>query len=105
MNPQKHLLQLLPKPVRRVVSNKYLLASAAFFIWFIGCDRYGLTTQCKLHQTAKQLERDKAFYEQEIKRVWEEKHDLEQNTEKFAREKFYMSKENEEVFVFPEKEE
>ncbi len=105
MKPQKRLLQLLPKPIRKLVSNKYLLASAAFLIWFIGCDQYGLTTQWKLNKTVKQLERDKAFYQQEIERVWQEKRDLEQNTEKFAREKFYMSKENEEVFVFPEKEE
>ncbi len=105
MRPIDRVLQFIPKNIRKWVTNKYILASAIFLFWFIGCDQYSLVTQLRLSKTVKQLEYDKTFYQQQIERAWQEKRDLEKNTDKYAREKYYMSKENEEIFVFPEKEE
>ena len=51
------------------------------------------------------LEEEKAFYEEEIKKTITDLEDLKSNPkslEKFAREKYLMKKDNEELFVIVE---
>ena len=56
-------------------------------------------TQYQLQQSLNKLKSDKIFYEEKIEEVREETLDIEQNKEKFAREKYFMKKKNEDVFV------
>ena len=45
------------------------------------------------------MERDENFYTQRIQEAKQDRIDLIRNAEKFARERYYMSKPNEDVFV------
>jgi len=71
-----------------------------FFVgWLTFVDRHNIWTQIKLQQQLEKLKADRIFYEKEIKVVKADKKDLEQNTEKFARERYHMKKANEDVFI------
>ena len=63
-------------------------------------------TQYSYYSQLKTLEREKTYFNEAIKKTKQELDDLTKNPatlEKFARENYYMKKENEEVFVFTTK--
>ena len=86
--------------VSSLLVNKYVIVTAVFFVWLLIFDKHNYVTQRKLAQTIENLEADKQKYLNLIEEVKIEKIDLEKNKEKYAREHYYMHKENEEVFVF-----
>ena len=69
-------------------------------------DRSDILTQWRLQNSVEKLEEDKVYYSKKIKEAQQERLDLEVNKEKFAREKYYLQKQNEDVFIIqkPEKE-
>jgi len=97
-------LQSLFGKVPPIVRNRYFLVAVFFFAWMIFMDTHDVFTQWHLQNTKDQLIDDKAYYEKHIKQARADKQDLETNREKFAREKYYMKKSNEEVFVIVEEE-
>lgn len=99
-NPWQPILDKIPAPLR----NRYYITLLLFFGWLIFFDKHDFFTQWELQQSLENLQFDKAYYEKEIEAVKEEKKDIEQNQEKFAREKYYMRKDNEDVFVIEKKE-
>ena len=99
-NPFKPILKKIPAPLR----NKYFICLAAFFAWMIFFDKQDVLTQYRLHNSLMQLEADKQFYEQKVKEVTVETQAMIRDKEKFAREKYYMKKANEEVFIIVEEE-
>ncbi len=86
--------------VSSLLVNKYVIVTAIFFVWLLVFDKHNYVTQKKLAQTIENLEADKQKYLDLIEEVKIEKLDLEKNKEKYAREHYYMHKENEEVFIF-----
>ncbi len=58
-----------------------------------------IITQWSLRQTIHQLEDEKAHLHQEIDVTKELQEDLTKNREKYAREKFFMKKPGERVFI------
>ncbi len=82
--------------------KKYWLTLGIFAIWLAFFDQYDLKTIIKLRRQVYKIEKDRVYYEREIK---ESKRLLEELTsnpfelEKFAREKYYMKRDNEDVFV------
>jgi cell division protein FtsB len=85
-----------------LVKNKFLLASVAFIVWMLFFDRNDLPSQYEYRSQVKKLESDKAFYIKEINQAEKDLQELTTNTErleKFARERYFMKKENEDVFV------
>lgn len=86
----------------KILTNKYLLATAIFIVWILFFDRNDLITQWDRKKELQKLETSKAYYENEIQNTRQELTDLERDTrviEKFAREKFYLKKANEDVFI------
>jgi len=86
----------------RVIKNKYLLSVVLFIVWISFFDRNDLITQYDRKKELDRLETSKQFYEGEIARTKKELTDLEEDTrvlEKYAREKFYLKRANEEVFI------
>ncbi|MCY7422982.1 MAG: septum formation initiator family protein [Chitinophagaceae bacterium] len=82
--------------------NKYLLAVAIFLVWILFFDRNDLITQWDRKRELQKLETSKAYYQNEIENTRKELTDLERDTrviEKFAREKFYLKRANEDVFI------
>jgi len=63
-------------------------------------DKHNYMTQKKLAQTIDNLKVEKQKYIDLLEEVKFEKIDLDKNKEKYAREHYYMHKENEEVFIF-----
>ncbi len=93
---------ILPPPVRRFFkpfSNKFFLVLALLFFWMIFFDKHDMITQFKLQRSVNQLEADKQFYQEKIQQAHEAREDLEVNREKYARERYYMKKPNEDVFI------
>ena len=88
------------------LKNKYVIIILLFIVWIIFFDNYNLIRQSKIKKEIKQLEENKNFYTNEIKKDSTEYHELlnsDEKKEKFAREKFLMRKENEDVYIIRKK--
>lgn len=100
-----HLKNLYEK-IPSYLKNKYVIIITLFIIWIIFFDNYNLIRQSKIKKEIKQLEENKNFYSKEIKKDSTEYHELlnsDEKKEKFAREKFLMRKENEDVYIIRKK--
>lgn len=90
----KRLLELL--------RNKYFLAVVAFGVWTLFFDKNDLISQYEYKSEVSKLQQEKDFYTKEIALVKKDLNELDSNlstAEKFAREKYFMKKDNEDVFV------
>jgi cell division protein FtsB len=87
--------------------NKYFLVTAAFAVWMVFFDRNDLFSQYEYHQQVSKLKQERDFYQKETVKVHQDLDELTSNKEKlekFAREKYLMKRDNEDVFVImPEK--
>ena len=102
MDRIKNIIEKLPKPLK----NKYLILFLFFILWIIFIDDYNLINQSKIKSKVEDLNKQKEFYITEIKSDSTELYKLQNDPdeqEKFAREKFLMKKENEEIFIIREK--
>lgn len=82
--------------------NKYFFVSVAFLVWMLFFDRNDLFSQYQYHQQLSSLKQQRDFYQKETAKVHQELDELTSNKEKlekFAREKYLMKKDNEDVFV------
>lgn len=70
----------------------------------IAFDKNNVQVQFNLSQTKKKLEQEKTYFEEEINKTRQGKYDIEQDIEKFARERYFMKRADEEVFVIVEEE-
>lgn len=85
--------------LRRVGFNKYGIVFIAFVIWMLFFDSKNVFVQYELSQQIKTLEADRNEYVSKYEDVMNEKRDLERDIEKFAREKYFMHKDNEVVYI------
>ncbi|HAL83460.1 MAG TPA: septum formation initiator [Mucilaginibacter sp.] len=90
--------------------NKFFLVSLAFVVWMIFFDKNDLFSQYQYRQQVNKLKQERDFYQKETAKVTKDLDELTSNPqklEKFAREKYLMKKDNEDVFVIvqPKKEE
>jgi len=86
----------------KVFRNKYLLSIVIFVVWVSFFDRNDLFTQYDRKQELQKLETSAEFYEKEILTTKKDLMELNTNPavmEKFAREKFYLKRPNEEIFL------
>ena len=82
--------------------NKYLISFTVFAVWIIFFDRNDLITQWDRKQELRKLDSSTSFYEKEIANTKRDLMDLNNKPailEKFAREKFYFKRPNEEIFL------
>ena len=85
----------------RFISNKYLLILILFIIWMFFFDTNSFFIHNELNHDVNALEDNKEFYKEEIKKdkVFIEKMKDSDEVEKFAREEYFLKKENEEIFI------
>lgn len=91
---------------KKVVFNKYFITAFLFFFWLLFFDRNDLISQYKMRSELRKLRAEKEFFIQEIERDSRNLMELETNPitlEKFAREKYLMKRENEDIFYIVEK--
>lgn len=82
--------------------NKFFLVTVAFVVWMIFFDKNDLLSQYQYHQEVNELKAERDFYKTESEQVAKDLDELNSNPEKlekFAREKYFMHKDNEDVFV------
>lgn len=84
--------------------NKYTIVFTLFFVFmFLG--KYSIIERIKLYRSVTELEKEKEQYEKDIIKARKELNQLnttKENLERMAREKHYMRKQKEEVFIIDE---
>ncbi len=85
----------------QVISNKYLLIVIIFIVWMLFFDTNSYLIHQELNDDIKKLENIKAVYKDEIDedKLFIEKMKDSNELEKFAREKYYLKKENEDIYI------
>ena len=83
---------------------KYWLTIVSFLIYMMFFDQYRIPVAISIYSNVAVLEQEKLNYQNLIVKVREDKRDIENNYEKFAREKYYMSRSDEDVFVIEDQE-
>ena len=104
MNYIKYLFKFIPKPLK----NIYTISIIFFVFWILIIDDYNLVKQRKIQKKIDELTEQKKFYISEIKKDSIELIDLKtkkSKQEKFAREKFLMKKDNEDIYIIRKKNE
>ena len=84
-------------------SNKFVLAGVPFLVWMIFFDANSYFMQRELDREIDKLNQSISFYSSELEHDREELRELESNPkafEKYAREKFWMHKKGETLYVF-----
>lgn len=86
--------------------NKYLLTGVGFTVWILFFDnRDFVTSHFRERGELQKLEESKKYYEQQIAATRQELEQLKSNPavlEKYAREKYLMKRDNEDLFVIPD---
>ena len=88
-----------------ITKNFYFLTGVSFIVWMLFFDTNDIYSQYQLRKKLSELESEKNFYQEKIKEVNRDREALindKELLEKFAREKYYMKKEGEDVFVVVE---
>ncbi len=89
------------------LKNKYVLTLFGFLIWIMFIDdRDLITTHFRHVNELHKLEARKKYYENQISTVQAELDQLKRNPatlEKYAREKYLMKRDNEDLFLVPDK--
>lgn len=96
------MLKKLPKAFR----NFYVVATAIFLVWMLVLDSNNFIARYQLSSKLSSLENEKEYYEGKIKEVEKDRDELlgdRESIEKFAREKYLMKKESEDIFIIEEK--
>ncbi len=85
--------------------NKYLIVFLVFAVFVTFFDKHNLIQRWQSYRKINQLEEDLKFYQEEIKATKQKMIELQsskENLEKFAREQYFMKKENEDIFIIKE---
>ncbi len=91
-------LRFVPAQLR----NRYGVAVLVLFAWIAFFDEYDLWTTFKLRRQLAHMKREQTWYQEQIGVTRQHLHQLtsdKQLLEKFARERYLMKRDNEEIFV------
>ena len=92
------MLKKLP-PIFR---NFYFVTGISFLVWMIFLDSNDLMSRFKLGAKLRNLSDEKDYYQAKIVDVLKDREELltnKERLEKFAREKYLMKKESEDIFI------
>ena len=84
------------------LKNKFFLSTAFFAIWILFFDKNDILTQIARGNELTSLKKSKEYYSGQIaheRKISEELQSDPATIEKYAREKYLMKRENEELFV------
>jgi cell division protein FtsB len=93
--------------IPKIFKNFYFIAASVFLIWMLFIDGNDLISQWRLSSKYNDLIKEKEYYQEKIKEVEMDREGLlsdDELLEKFARERYLMKKESEDLFVIVEKE-
>ncbi len=84
------------------LKNKFFLSTAFFAIWIFFFDRNDILTQIERGNELTSLKKSKQYYSEQIAQERKISEELQSNPatiEKYAREKYLMKRENEDLFI------
>jgi cell division protein DivIC len=82
--------------------NKFLLASSGFIVWMLFFDRNDVFTQMQRRSELNELKQSRQYFQKQIDENRRFSKDLQFNAsaiEKYAREKYLMKRDNEDLFI------
>ncbi|MAV65737.1 MAG: septum formation initiator [Bacteroidetes bacterium MED-G13] len=87
--------------ILNLLKKTYVIIILFFVIWMTFFDTNSLLMHFELNQKIKKLKNQKIYYQNEIKKDRTSINEIESDSgiEKYAREKLFMKKENEEIFL------
>lgn len=83
----------------KLLLNKYVMSFVIFIVWISFMDQHNLITQYKLSSALSEMDDKKEHYIDQIKTTQDKREHIENDREKFARERYFMKRDNEEVFI------
>jgi len=96
----------MKKRLIRFIKNKYTLSTVVFLLWLTFFNEIDLIYIFQSHREVAALRNEVQRMKDDNARAAESLHDLTTNAvslEKFARENYYMKRDNEVVYVFKER--
>lgn len=96
------LLDRIGNGLVKNLKNRFILISTIFIIWIFFLDDYNLIYRYQNWHELQEKRRKKEFLLEEIEAVRNDIQDLfstRKTLEKFAREKYYMKRDDEDVFI------
>ena len=96
------MLKRLPPAFR----NFYFVTGVSFMLWMTFLDSNDLINRYRLSAKLRSLENEREYYREKINQVEKDREELmgtPELLEKFAREKYLMKKQSEDIFVIQEK--
>lgn len=84
-----------------VVKSPFFYLTIAFLVWIAFFDSYAWIQHFEINKEIDKLEVNKAYFENEIRKDKQAIKGLKNGdaTEKYAREKYYMKRENEDIYI------
>ena len=98
---KKFQLLLKKFPFLNFLGNKYYLTLVAFIIWMLFFDNYSYFEHRFLNDQIDELNDNKKYYKSEIAKDSIKIKNLKNDnmTEKYAREKYFMKKDSEDIYI------
>ncbi|MDQ5929382.1 MAG: cell division protein DivIC [Bacteroidota bacterium] len=89
------------KSILGLLKNRYVWVLLFFCFWMLFLDNCSYFDHLLLDRQIAELEENKVYYQEEIKKDEGQIKMLQNNQqiEKYAREKYFMKKENEDIFI------
>ena len=97
----KKIAKILP-----YLRNFYVVVGGISLVWVLFFDRYNFLDRLQTQLRIKELRSDLAFFKAERDNIEETRNMLESDIveiERFARERYMMKRDNEDIFIFEEK--
>ena len=82
--------------------NKYLFTLTGFVVWMLFFDKNDFFSQMERRRNLQEIEKNKTYFAEKIAESKKFSQDIQSNAatiEKFAREKYRMKRENEDLFI------
>ena len=88
-------------PILKILSNRFVIVIVFFIIWMLFLDNTSYIDHRILNKELDELEVNKKYYQDEIKRDQEDIKRLKNSDqiEKYAREKYYMKRDSEDIYI------
>lgn len=91
------------KKILPIISNRYFIVAMGFAIWMLFFDQRDFFQQKERALELNKLEAAKKYYQDEISKTKKQLENLQNNPaaiEKFARERYLLKRDGEEVYLF-----
>lgn len=92
---------LLKYPFLKWLTNRFVIATLFFIIWLLFFDTYAYFDHRIINEEIQKLEDNRDYYQSEIDSDDKNIRKLyrKEEVERYAREKYYMKRENEDIYI------